>query len=137
MILLEDVIVDIPEDRVKFFGTAGKMLLPSPETIANLLEQIPEGQVVTTRIIRDHLAKQFAVEGVCPVTTKKAILSISKDPNSSTPYWRVINQDGGLIANFPGGKSLQAGQLQSEGLPVIYGKHPEILDYQVSLHTFG
>jgi hypothetical protein len=25
----EDVIVDIPKDRVKFFGGTGKMLLPS------------------------------------------------------------------------------------------------------------
>ena len=29
MTLLEDVIVDIPPERVKFFGTTGKMLLPS------------------------------------------------------------------------------------------------------------
>jgi hypothetical protein len=28
----EDVIVDIPADRIKFFGGTGKMLLPGPAT---------------------------------------------------------------------------------------------------------
>jgi hypothetical protein len=31
----EDIIVDIPENRVKFFGTTGKMLLPSVSTVVN------------------------------------------------------------------------------------------------------
>jgi len=136
MVLHEDMIVDIPEERVKYFGTTGRMLLPGTVTITNLLEQIPESKVVTTGIIRDHLARQFSVEGVCPVTTKKAIIAIAKDPDCCVPYWRVINQDGGLVANFPGGKVKHAEQLHAEGLPVVGTKQPIIMDYQVSIHTF-
>ena len=34
VILQQDVIVDIPPNRVRYFGTTGKMLLPSAAAIA-------------------------------------------------------------------------------------------------------
>ena len=40
----EDAIVDIPEDRLRFFGGAGKMLLPGPATVAALIEKVPGAQ---------------------------------------------------------------------------------------------
>ena len=36
----KDLIVEIPESRVKFFGRTGKMLLPSPATVAALIKEI-------------------------------------------------------------------------------------------------
>ena len=36
----EDAIVDIPEDRLRFFGGAGKMLLPGRATVAALIEKV-------------------------------------------------------------------------------------------------
>ena len=47
MVMLEDAIVDIPENRLRYFGGPGKMLLPSPATIAALIEKIPENKLVT------------------------------------------------------------------------------------------
>jgi hypothetical protein len=41
MTMQADLIVDIPAERIKFFGTTGKMLLPCPATVAALIEQIP------------------------------------------------------------------------------------------------
>ncbi|MBO0777997.1 MAG: hypothetical protein J2P37_04135, partial [Ktedonobacteraceae bacterium] len=48
----EDAIVDIPENRIRFFGTSGKMLLPSPATVETLIEKIPERQLMTTDLLR-------------------------------------------------------------------------------------
>ena len=68
----EDVIVDIPKDRVKFFGGTGKMLLPSPATVAALIKKIPKRKLVTTNLLCKELTDQFKVRGTCPVTTQKA-----------------------------------------------------------------
>src|SRR6185369_7341730 len=60
-----DEIVPIPEKRVKFFGTTGKMLLPSPATLAVILNRIQEKQIVTTEQLSKLLAEMFEVEAVC------------------------------------------------------------------------
>src|SRR5262249_50116952 len=65
----EDVIVDMPKERVKFFGGFGKMLLPSPKTVAALIEKIPEHKLITTHLLCQELTRQFKVQGTCPVTT--------------------------------------------------------------------
>ena len=67
----EDVIVDIPKDRVKFFGGTGKMLLPSPATVAALIKKIPKRKLITTNLLCKELTDQFKVRGTCPVTTQK------------------------------------------------------------------
>lgn len=88
MIQQEDSIVDIPPERVKFFGTTGKMLLPSAATVAALLSQIPASKLLTTVQLRQKLTAQFKVEGTCPVTTRKALQAVAQDADSRTPYWR-------------------------------------------------
>jgi len=45
----EDQIVDIPKERLKFFGGPGKMLLPGPATVAALIKRVPEHKLVTTK----------------------------------------------------------------------------------------
>ncbi len=57
----EDVIVDIAEDRVKFFGGTGKMLLPSPATVAALIKKIPKRNLITTNLLCKELTDQFKV----------------------------------------------------------------------------
>ena len=66
----KDSIVDIPEERVKFFGTTGKMLLPSAATVAAVIDKIPAYKLLTTSHLRERLTRQFNVEGTCPVTKK-------------------------------------------------------------------
>jgi len=73
----EDVIVDIPKDRVKFFGGTGKMLLPSPATVAALIKKIPKRKLITTNLLCKELTDQFKVRGTCPVTTQKALQAIA------------------------------------------------------------
>ena len=116
MPLEKDEIVPIPDNRVKFFGGTGKMLLPCPATVAKVLQEVPTGSVVTTSLLCRLLTQLFGVQGTCPVTTKKAIIALAQDGAADTPVWRVINQNGKLMAQFPGGTDVQAARLLQEGL---------------------
>src|ERR1700734_3388989 len=91
MVPKEDLIVDIPEDRLKFFSGAGKMLLPSSATVAALIEKIPEHKLITTSLLCKELTQRFKVRGTCPVTTQKALHEIAHDSANECPYWRVVN----------------------------------------------
>ena len=51
----KDLIVDIPKERIKFFGGTGKMLLPSPATVAALIKKIPEHKLATTHLLCEEL----------------------------------------------------------------------------------
>lgn len=127
MELQEDAIVDIPENRVKFFGGTGKMLLPCPATVAALIQKVPEHQLLTTELLRKRLSDQFNVQGTCPVTTQKALQAVAQDSSTHVAYWRVINKSGELIARFPGGVEAHAALLREEGFIIdTTGKTPKV-----------
>jgi alkylated DNA nucleotide flippase Atl1 len=137
MISQEDLIVEIPENRVKFFGGGGKMLLPSPATVADLIQKIPEHKLITTGLLCKELAGQFKVRGTCPVTTQKALQAIAHDSSKNLPYWRVVNTNGGLIARFPGGAENQAALLRKEGFVIdTKQKVPKVKSFSGSLVSF-
>lgn len=137
MVSQEDLIVEIPENRVKFFGGAGKMLLPSPATVRTLIKKIPEHKIITTGLLCKELAGQFKVRGTCPVTTQKALQAIAHDSSEKLPYWRVVNTNGGLIARFPGGAERQAALLRKEGFAIdTKQKVPKVKNLSESLASF-
>lgn len=133
-----DAIVPIPENRVRFFGGTGHMLLPCPATVAAIILQVPPAKLITTDLLRQKLAKQFKVEGVCPVTTRNALRAIAHDSDSKIAYWRVINQTGDLIPMFPGGVEGHAAQLRKEGFTITTrGKTPRVEQFRKSLIHFS
>ena len=133
----EDLIVDIPEERIKFFGNAGKMLLPGPATVAALIKKVPGHSLITTSLLCQELTDQFKVQGTCPVTTQKALQAIANDASRKVAYWRVIRANGGLMSGFPGGVEGQAALLKKEGFAMDRrGKIPKVKDFQKSLVHF-
>jgi hypothetical protein len=130
--------VDIPENRLRYFGGPGKMLLPSPATIAALIEKIPERKLITTELIQTELAEQFGVEGTCPVTTQRSLQALANDSTLKVAYWRVVNKNGGLIARFPGGAAGHAAHLKDEGFSIdTQAKTPKVKQFKDSLVRFG
>ena len=130
----EDVIVDIPKERLSFFGGPGKMLLPSPATVAAQIKKTPAGRLITTNLLCKKLTQQFNVRGTCPVTTQKALQAIAHDPSNAVAYWRVVNANGGLINRFPGGAEGQAERLRKEGFTFDRkGKTPKVMNFRESL----
>ncbi|GHO81307.1 hypothetical protein KSD_90780 [Ktedonobacter sp. SOSP1-85] len=133
-----DTIVDIPENRVKFFGGRGKMLLPSPAALEALIQQIPEQQLITTDLLRKKLTEQFQVQGTCPVTMRKSLQALARDTSKHVAYWRVINANGNLIVNFPGGVESQARILAEEGISIdTQGKTPKVKELTRHLARFA
>jgi hypothetical protein len=133
----EDLIVDIPKERIRFFGGGGKMLLPSPKTVAVLIGKVPAHKLITTHLLCQELTDQFKVKGTCPVTTQKAVQAIAHDSTKSVPYWRVIKANGALMGRFPGGVEGQATLLRSEGFAVEQkGKVARVKNFRESLIRF-
>ena len=110
-VMERDEIVAIEPKREKFFGGPGRMLLPCPATVGELVAKIPAGQVATTKELKATLAERFDVRGVCPVTFRDSLYALTA---TDAPYWRVVKPTGELIARFPD----QADRLRQEGLPV-------------------
>jgi alkylated DNA nucleotide flippase Atl1 len=134
----QDLIVDIPPNRVRYFGGTGKMLLPGPATIRALIQNVPTKQVITTELIRKKLTAQFHVQGTCPVTTLKALKAMANDASSGAPYWRVIKKNGNLMSTFPGGVKGQAALLRKEGIGIdTRAKTPRVRNFEERLATLG
>ena len=130
----EDAIVDIPKDRLRFFGGPGKMLLPGPATVAALIEKVPAHKLITTNLLCQKLTQQFNVRGTCPVTTQKVLQAVAHDASNEVAYWRVIKADGGLITRFPDGAEGQAERLRKEGFTLdVRGKAPKVKNFRESL----
>lgn len=110
-----DAIVEIPPNRVRFFGRTGHMLLPCPATVAKTLKRIARSTLITTDTLRQELARQFGVEAVCPVTTRKALQSLARDGNDSSNWWRVLRKTGEVLAGFPEGGAAQIRLLGAAG----------------------
>ena len=138
MELQEDAIVDIPENRLRYFGGPGKMLLPCPATVEALIKKIPEHQIITTKLIEQVLTEQFNVQGTCPVTTKLALRAVANDSSRNVAYWRVVRKNGELMAQFPGGVEAQAALLREEGFTIdTTGKVPRVDNFKEHLIRFG
>ena len=138
MVMQEDAIVDIPENRLRYFGGPGKMLLPCPATIAALIKKVPKNKLVTTDLLRQKLTSQFDVQGTCPITTQRSLQALANDPDTTVAYWRVVNQDGGLMARFPGGAASHAAHLRDEGFTIdTQAKVPKVKQFKDSLVRFG
>lgn len=134
MIMEKDEIVEIPEHRVKFFGTTGKMLLPCPATLKSVISKVPQGKLLTTELLRQELADEFDVEGVCPITTKNSLRALANEPDQNAAYWRIVNNTGGLFSYFPGGLAGHADHLKQEGFSIDTStKMPKVKQYKSSL----
>jgi len=117
-------IVTVPP-KMSRFGK-GRMLIPTPILVDQVLRKVPKGRLVTVTEIRRRLAKKFSVDVTCPLTTGifiRIVAEVAEENRARghkriTPYWRVVRGDGSLNPKFPGGVPNQARYLRSEGFTV-------------------
>ncbi|HWX54969.1 MAG TPA: MGMT family protein [Verrucomicrobiae bacterium] len=115
-------VVDIPPKMRPRFGT-GKMLIPRPLDVDELIRKTPKGKVVTSIQLREELARRCEANVSCPITTGIFISIISEAAEEDrragkkaiTPCWRVITGEGRLNPKFPGGVAAQKRKLVAEG----------------------
>ena len=109
---------------------AGKMLIPTPKLIDEVIRKIPKGEIRTIEEIRDQLAKRFHADFTCPLTTGIFIRIVAENAEHQhklgkkdiTPYWRVVQKDGSFNPKLPGGPVAQARKLRAEGFEVLQTK---------------
>lgn len=122
-----DIIADISKDREKYFGCSGKMLMPSPATVAAFVSTIPRNRLITMDRLQRELAHQFNVQVTCPVAARKALEAIAREASGAIPYWRVVKRTGELMPRFPGGLDGHAALLRKEGFSIdTSGKAPRV-----------
>jgi len=117
-------IVDVPPKMQKFFGS-GKMLHPTLKQVAEVVQNIPEGQVRTMQEVCDQLATAAGSDVTCPMRTGNAIKKMSKTAIShDLPFWRVIRSDGQMIKLED--QDTWAARLAEEGAIITYTKNGSI-----------
>lgn len=98
----------------------GRMLIASPIEIGAVVDQVPEGSVLTLTALREMLATKFKADYTCPLTTGiflRIVAEAAEEEHSGCPYWRIVRADGRLIDKLPGGEEAQAKRLSQDGVP--------------------
>jgi hypothetical protein len=122
-------LVPVPEGMEKRLGD-GMMLIPTALEVDAMVRKIARGQVSSASQIRRRLARWHNADVTCPMVTGIFLRIVAEAAEEDriagkpeiTPYWRVLREDGGLYAKFPGGMDAQARRLMEEGHHVVNGK---------------
>ena len=137
---LEPRVVRVPP-KMSRFGR-GKMLIPTPLLVDELVRRVGKGRLVTVSELRRKLARDFGADVTCPLTTgiflRIAAEAAEEDRANGrkriTPYWRVVKDDGSLNPKFPGGIDSQARYLKAEGFTVTRNrKTPRVENFEPRL----
>lgn len=142
----EGKVVDIPPRMQARLGK-GRMVIPKPLDVDDLIRHVPKGKLVTGPVLRQELARRSNADVACPITTGifvRICAEASEEERRAgkkviTPYWRVLNSEGGLNPKFPGGAEAQKHKLTAEGhriLPSRGKKPPVVTDFEKSLVKF-
>lgn len=110
------------EQSIKKYG-GSRMFLAPPIYYDALMKKVPEGKLITTRQIREYLAKQNDADFTDPMTAgifvNIAAWASYQRNNDITPYWRTLKSDGELNIKYPEGIELQKRLLEMEGHTII------------------
>ena len=74
-----------------------KMLISSPEKIAEYIKNIPEGIHKTSKEMRLDLAKVMGADNSCPVSTGIFLRKAIEEHGKEIPFWRLIDENHPLV----------------------------------------
>ena len=115
----------VPEGRRGM--TPGKLMLyPSARMIDEAIRAIPEGQAISPRELRQHLANQYDADYTCPVTTTIMLRIVAEAANEGhqrgapladvTPVWRVLDRKASALRKLTFDPGYMLDQREREGL---------------------
>ena len=123
------------EDKaVKIYGE-GKLLIAPPRDYSEIMGKIPKGKILTSKEIREFLAKKYGADNTCQLTAGifiniAAWASEERDVDK-IPYWRTLKKDGELNEKYPDGIEGQKFILENEGFEIIQkGKKYFVKEYK-------
>jgi hypothetical protein len=125
----------------KRWGT-GRMVIPAPVEVDELMKRVPKGRLVTINELRAALAAKHRVSFACPITTgifswiaaHAAAEAEAEGRKRVTPYWRTLKTGGELNPKYPGGVHELSKRLRTEGHTIVHkGKKVLVQNYERSL----
>lgn len=134
-------IITDPKTIEKYGGN--QMVLAPCIDYDHIMKQIPFGKVITTKDIRNHLARQYNADFCDPMTAGIFISIVAwasfQRNEDKTPYWRTLKNNGELNPKYPGGIEAQKMELEKEGHVIVQKGRTNIRyfvkDYQDALFT--
>jgi alkylated DNA nucleotide flippase Atl1 len=129
----EPQFVEMPDIWAKKMGH-GLLLIPTPKRIAELVNEIHEGDILTLEQLRRILADEANAAHACPMTTGIFLRFVAEATEEQwreggdtlAPYWRIVQNDYKLNPKFPGGPEAQAKRLELEGWKINRTKAPHL-----------
>src|SRR5512147_1366276 len=62
-------VAEIPPQLAARWGVSGRMVIPAPCQVDEVMRRVPRGRIITVNQIRAVLARKHGVETACPITT--------------------------------------------------------------------
>ena len=62
-------VADIPPQLALRWGVSGRMVIPAPREVDEVMRRVPRGRLITVNQIRAALARKHRVDTACPITT--------------------------------------------------------------------
>lgn len=116
---------DMPEAWIGRYGP-GKILIPDPRDLRDLINLIEPGTVKRMGELRDVLAERAGAAATCPLCAglfHRIVAEAAEEDRAEglpvSPYWRLVKDDGSLNPKLPGGVEAQAAMLRTEGVEVV------------------
>jgi alkylated DNA nucleotide flippase Atl1 len=128
----------ISEKMSKRWGT-GTVVIPAPMEVCEIMNQVPEGKLITINQIRETLARKHGATIGCPITTgifawiaaHAAEEAAAEGEENITPYWRTLKVGGVINEKYPGGVEQQKMLLEKEGHKIVRkGKKYVVADFE-------
>lgn len=105
----------------KYGGT--RMFFAPPLAYDAIMRRIPQGQLTTTGMIREFLARENSADFTEPITAGSfisiAAWASEQRDTDKTPYWRTLKNKGELNPKYPGGVAAQKEKLEREGHTIV------------------
>jgi len=118
--LRPDLVPRVVEDR----RGVGRLLLPTPLLVGEVVAAIPRGRVMTIGQLRRALAERFRADSTCPLMTGifatilagAVVEDLSQRRKPRWPVWRLVRDDGTLHPKWPLDPLYRATLLRQEGV---------------------
>jgi hypothetical protein len=129
---------EITGKMTKRWGT-GRMVIPAPVEVDELMRRVPKGRLVTINELRAALAAKHQVNFACPITTgifswiaaHAAAEAEAEGQKRVTPYWRTLKTGGEINPKYPGGVKQLSKRLRTEGHKIVHkGKKVVVQNYE-------
>lgn len=134
---MEPKIVTLEGEQAEKWGGTTMVVAPKKD-YDELIKMIPEGQLITTKELREYIAEKYGTEITCPLTagifTNIVAWASYQRTEDITPFWRVVKAKGELNNKFPEYPNLQKQKLEAEGFEIVEkrGKY-YVKDYENSI----